>query len=115
MVRNRLNMSAIVGRLKVVPDLFKSLRAYLRFRLANFLSQNSANKPIVVVHLDRQFPDIPDRRYSYLVLRTLIESGYFLQVVRKISFRDFRDLRRYEKHILQLRDMRIVSECPPPV
>jgi len=109
-------MLAIVRRLEMVPDLFKSLYAYLRFRLANFLSRNSANKPIVIVHLDRQFPDIPDRRYFYLVLRTLVESGYYLQIVRKMSFRDFRGLRHYEKYFLQLKDdMRIVSECPRPV
>src|SRR5207237_2444057 len=56
---------------------------------------------------------IRDRRYFYLILRTLLDSGYHLHVVWKISFGDYRRLyRTYERLIVQLKGMRILSKCP---
>jgi hypothetical protein len=106
----RPNTLASLGRLK---SRLRTVRSYVRFVLVNTLSRNTHNKSKVVVYLDRTFPDIRDRRYFYLILRTLLEAGYHLDVVWKISFRDYRSLyRTYESSIIQLKGMRIISQCP---
>jgi hypothetical protein len=104
-------LSKIIGRLQAVPSLLVCLGSYLRYRCINFLSRNKANRPVAVVHFE-EFPDIPDRRYFYLFLRTLIGSGYYVNVVRQTSFRRFLHLRRYEKLALQLDNLRTTPSYP---
>lgn len=92
---------------------FKTVRHYARFVLANILPRPAHDKQRVVVYLDRHFPDIRDRRYFYLILVRLLECGYQLDVVWKISFGDFRRLyRTYESLVVQLKGKRIVSKFP---
>ena len=92
-----------------------TVRSYAQFKIANALLRHSFGEPRVVVDLDRTFPDIHDRRYFFLILQTLLDAGYRVDVVWKISFGDYRRLyRTYEGFITKLRGVRIVARSPEP-
>lgn len=92
-----------------------TIRNYARFVLTNALQRFEEDKPHAVVYLDHTFPDLHDRRYFFLILQTLTDAGYWLEVVWKISFAVYRRLyRTYEHMILQSRGLRIVRKCPKP-
>lgn len=63
---------------------------YTLLQSASKRNSNSDKRPILVVHIDQQeFEDIHDRRYFYLLIRFLVDAGYFLQILQKITFYDF--------------------------
>ncbi len=105
-------MLAALSRLR---SRFATVRSYGQFVLANALPHRGFGKPRAVVCLDGTFPDIHDRRYFYLILQTLLDGGYQVDVVWKISIGDYRRLyRTYEGLIVRLKGLRVVSKCPKP-
>jgi hypothetical protein len=109
---NNRRMLATLGRLR---SQFATVRSYGRLLLANALPRRAFRNPRAIVCLDSTFPDIHDRRYFYLILQTLLDSGYHVDVVWKISLADYRRLyRTYEGLIVRLEGLRVVSKCPAP-
>lgn len=109
---NTVRVLTVVNRL---IRRFATLRSYTQFLIANAFRRRPFGRPRAVVDLDNRFPDIHDRRYFFLILQTLVDAGYHVDVVWKISFSDFRRLyQTYEALIVRLRGLRVISKRPRP-